>query len=92
MGQSAADRVSAAARKVYEIASSYAEPRGILVADTKMEFGVALNGDLREAALVLGDEVLQHGAFRSCCLQGHHAAAWRRGVLSVAAARISCRC
>ena len=58
VGQSAADRVSAAARKVYEIASSYAEPRGILVADTKMEFGVALNGDLREAALVLGDEVL----------------------------------
>ncbi len=43
----------AASLALYRFASAYAEERGILVADTKFEFGVAPDG-----AVVLGDEVL----------------------------------
>jgi phosphoribosylaminoimidazole-succinocarboxamide synthase len=42
-----------AALSVYRTAAAHAEARGIVVADTKLEFGVDADG-----ALVLGDEVL----------------------------------
>jgi len=41
---------------VYNFAAKFALERGILVADTKMEFGTLPGSDA--AALVLGDEVL----------------------------------
>ena len=43
----------AGALELYRFGSEHAEPRGILVADTKFEFGVAPDG-----AVVLGDEAM----------------------------------
>ena len=40
VGESRAQQVSLYARRVYTLAAAHAEPRGVLVADTKMEFGV----------------------------------------------------
>ena len=48
-----AERVRDASIAVYERASEHARERGIIVADTKFEFGLAPDG-----TLVLGDEVL----------------------------------
>ncbi|GAA5143093.1 phosphoribosylaminoimidazolesuccinocarboxamide synthase [Nocardioides marinquilinus] len=43
---------------VYARAEQLARERGILLADTKLEFGVRPGGDVDRSALVLGDEVL----------------------------------
>jgi phosphoribosylaminoimidazole-succinocarboxamide synthase len=48
-----AERVRAASIDVYRTAAEHARKRGIILADTKFEFGVAADG-----TLVLGDEVL----------------------------------
>jgi len=45
VGKELAERVRAISLEIYRRASTYAEPRGILLADTKFEFGV-LNNDL----------------------------------------------
>ncbi len=45
VGKELAERVRAISLEIYGRASAYAEPRGILLADTKFEFGV-LNNDL----------------------------------------------
>jgi phosphoribosylaminoimidazole-succinocarboxamide synthase len=52
LGVELADRLQDLTLRIYERASNYAEERGILLADTKLEFGF-VNGDL-----ILGDEVL----------------------------------
>jgi phosphoribosylaminoimidazole-succinocarboxamide synthase len=52
VGQENAERVRAASLKLYNFARSYARQRGIIIADTKFEFGL-FNGDL-----ILIDEVL----------------------------------
>jgi len=59
MGDAKAAKVANHAKQVYTLAAEHAEARGVLVADTKMEFGVALSaGEGDDVALVLGDEVL----------------------------------
>ena len=45
LGNDLADRVRSVTLEIYRRAAAYAEPRGILLADTKFEFGV-LNGEL----------------------------------------------
>lgn len=45
LGQGIAERVRAVTLTIYRRAAAYAEPRGILLADTKFEFG-QLDGDL----------------------------------------------
>jgi phosphoribosylaminoimidazole-succinocarboxamide synthase len=45
IGKDLADRVRSITLEIYRSAAAYAEPRGILVADTKFEFGL-LNGEL----------------------------------------------
>ena len=45
IGKDLADRVRSITLEIYRRAAAYAEPRGILVADTKFEFGL-LNGEL----------------------------------------------
>jgi len=45
IGKDLADRVRSITLEIYLRAAAYAEPRGILVADTKFEFGL-LNGEL----------------------------------------------
>src|SRR5712692_1490289 len=45
IGKELAERVRAVSMELYRCAAAYAEPRGIIVADTKFEFGL-LNGEL----------------------------------------------
>jgi phosphoribosylaminoimidazole-succinocarboxamide synthase len=45
IGNALAERVRAVSLEIYNRAAAYAEPRGIIVADTKFEFGL-LNNDL----------------------------------------------
>jgi len=52
VGQDIADRARAASMKIYNFARDYARQRGIIIADTKFEFGL-LDGNL-----ILIDEVL----------------------------------
>jgi phosphoribosylaminoimidazole-succinocarboxamide synthase len=52
-GQDVYDRAKRASLALYRYASSHAEARGIIVADTKFELGLAPDGEL-----VLGDEAL----------------------------------
>ncbi|MFI3220294.1 MAG: phosphoribosylaminoimidazolesuccinocarboxamide synthase, partial [Methylococcales bacterium] len=53
MGQDLAEQVRTASLKLYKEAASYAKERGIIIADTKFEFGVD-----RAGVLYLIDEVL----------------------------------
>lgn len=52
VGKDLAQRLRAASIKVYQKARDFAEQRGILIADTKMEFGI------RDGKLILIDELL----------------------------------
>ena len=53
-GESLAEEMRSASLKIYQRASAFAESRGILIADTKFEFGL----DPRSQQLMLIDEVL----------------------------------
>jgi phosphoribosylaminoimidazole-succinocarboxamide synthase len=53
VGESLAQQVKAVSLKIYAQARDYAKARGIIIADTKFEFGVDEHG-----ALILMDEVL----------------------------------
>ena len=53
VGETRFDEVEATALALYSFASAYARDRGIILADTKLEFGVDQDG-----RLVLGDEAL----------------------------------
>jgi len=52
VGKAAADKLEALSLAIYGRAASYAAERGVILADTKFEFGVTGNG------IVLADEVL----------------------------------
>ncbi|KAK3656373.1 Bifunctional purine biosynthetic protein ade1 [Elasticomyces elasticus] len=54
LGEEVAKRVERVSLRLYELTSDYAEKRGILIADTKFEFGL----DAATNELVLVDEVL----------------------------------
>ncbi|KAK1060421.1 Bifunctional purine biosynthetic protein ade1 [Friedmanniomyces endolithicus] len=54
LGEEVAGRVEGMSLRLYEMARDYAEKRGILIADTKFEFGL----DAQTNELVLVDEVL----------------------------------
>ena len=57
IGQDLYDKISSAALKLYEEAANYAQTRGVILADTKFEFGlVVVNGSEKE--LILIDELL----------------------------------
>ena len=53
IGQDLYDQISAVAVKLYKTAAEYAHSRGLILADTKFEFGLDADG-----GLVLADEVL----------------------------------
>ncbi len=46
LGQAMAERLKRASLTLYEAGRSYAAPQGIIIADTKFEFGTALGGEL----------------------------------------------
>ncbi len=52
VGHSVAERLRAATLEIYRTAAAYAETKGIIIADTKFEFGII------DGQLVLADEVL----------------------------------
>jgi len=56
IGQDLYDKVSSAALKLYQEAADYAQARGVILADTKFEFGLVSNGSEQE--LILIDELL----------------------------------
>ena len=53
IGRDLAEKVKAKTIEIYKKCSEYAKTKGIIIADTKFEFGVDENGEL-----VLADEVL----------------------------------
>lgn len=59
LGKCQSESITRASLALYEQASSYALERGIIIADTKFEFGVDSNGVLH-----LADEVLTPGKKR----------------------------
>jgi phosphoribosylaminoimidazole-succinocarboxamide synthase len=61
-----AERVRDASIAVYECAAAHARDRGIILADTKFEFGLAPDG-----TLVLGDEVLTPDSSRFWPVDGY---------------------
>jgi phosphoribosylaminoimidazole-succinocarboxamide synthase len=64
------DEVEAAALMLYRFAAAHAEARGILVADTKFEFGLGADG-----TLVLADEALTPDSSRFWPAEGYAAGA-----------------
>jgi len=66
IGEDDASRVRAATLKVYVRAAEHAESRGLILADTKFEFGVDAAGEL-----VLADEVLTPDSSRYWPLEGY---------------------
>ena len=56
VGQAYADQIEQLSLELYEKANAYAAERGIIIADTKFEFGV--DDSTTPAAVVLIDEVL----------------------------------
>ncbi len=61
IGKELADRVRAVSIEIYRRAAAYAEPRGILVADTKFEFGLlgsVSGGGVATGELIWIDEAL----------------------------------
>src|SRR4051794_17411001 len=66
VGEDRFDEVEQAALRLYSFVSAYARARGIIVADTKLEFGV--DGDGR---LVLGDEAFTPDSSRFWSVDGY---------------------
>ena len=66
IGEQDASRVRAATLRVYVRAAEHAESRGLILADTKFEFGVDAAGEL-----VLADEVLTPDSSRFWPLEGY---------------------
>ena len=56
VGQAYADQIERLSLELYDQANNYAAERGIIIADTKFEFG--LDESTTPAAVVLIDEVL----------------------------------
>ena len=58
IGQDLYDKISSAALKLYEEAADYAQTRGLILVDTKFEFGLVSNSSGKEQQLILIDELL----------------------------------
>ncbi len=65
VGKSAADKLETLSLAIYERAAHYAAGRGVILADTKFEFGVTGNG------IVLADEVLTPDSSRYWPAEGY---------------------
>ncbi|KAF8799259.1 phosphoribosylaminoimidazole-succinocarboxamide synthase [Phlegmacium glaucopus] len=69
IGQELYDKISSTALKLYEEAADYAQTRGVILADTKFEFGLVPNGPKKE--LILIDELLTPDSSRYWPLEGY---------------------
>jgi phosphoribosylaminoimidazole-succinocarboxamide synthase len=70
VGEERFDEVEAVALALYSFVSDYARDRGIILADTKLEFGIDEQGDL-----VLGDEAFTPDSSRFWPADGYRAGA-----------------
>lgn len=71
-GQAVMERLRAASLAIYDAGTKYALDRGILLADTKFEFGYALDGAGRPTdELILIDEILTPDSSRYWPADGH---------------------
>jgi phosphoribosylaminoimidazole-succinocarboxamide synthase len=68
IGSDWAGKVRALSLSIYTQAAAWAEPRGILIADTKMEFGL----DLETGQLLLIDELLTPDSSRFWPMESYH--------------------
>ncbi|ESK87760.1 phosphoribosylaminoimidazole-succinocarboxamide synthase [Moniliophthora roreri MCA 2997] len=72
LGQNLYDQVSQASLKLYSEAASYAHSRGLILADTKFEFGlIPSTSKPGEEELILVDEVLTPDSSRYWPLEGY---------------------
>ena len=70
IGLHVAEQIRSVSLKIYQSAAAYAEPRGLLIADTKFEFGLDDDG-----SLTLMDEILTPDSSRFW-----ESSTWRRGI------------
>ena len=68
LGEADAAALRDAALKVYQTAADYAAERGIIIADTKFEFGLDEEGNI-----LIGDEMLTPDSSRFWPLEGYEA-------------------
>ncbi len=68
VGEDIATQIRDLSLKIYKAAAEYAATRGIIIADTKFEFGLDENGNV-----VLGDEMLTPDSSRFWPLEGYEA-------------------
>jgi phosphoribosylaminoimidazole-succinocarboxamide synthase len=66
IGKDLAIEMEAMAIKIYTLARDFAETKGVIIADTKFEFGVDENGKL-----ILADEVLTPDSSRFWPLESY---------------------
>jgi phosphoribosylaminoimidazole-succinocarboxamide synthase len=71
IGQELYDRISRIAIELYNTAASYAYARGLILADTKFEFGLISHATTPEPELILIDEVLTPDSSRYWPLDGY---------------------
>ena len=69
VGADLAAKIKSTSIALYQAASAFAASKGIIIADTKFEFGLDANGEL-----VLMDEVLTPDSSRFCPVEGYAAA------------------
>lgn len=67
-GEELAKKIAELTLKVYKKCAAYAKTKGIIIADTKLEFGVDETGEV-----ILGDEVLTPDSSRFWPLEGYKA-------------------
>ncbi|TFK51974.1 phosphoribosylaminoimidazole-succinocarboxamide synthase [Heliocybe sulcata] len=70
VGQELYDKISSVAVQLYKKAAEYAESRGLILADTKFEFGLVSSSESPET-LILVDEVLTPDSSRYWPLEGY---------------------
>jgi phosphoribosylaminoimidazole-succinocarboxamide synthase len=71
IGQELYNRISRVAIELYNKAASYAHTRGLILADTKFEFGLIPHAATSEPELILIDEVLTPDSSRYWPLDGY---------------------
>jgi len=69
IGQELYDKISSTSLRLYEEAADYAKTRGVILADTKFEFGLVPNGLKKD--LILIDELLTPDSSRYWPLEGY---------------------
>ena len=71
IGQDLYDQISTVAVKLYKTAAEYAHSRGLILADTKFEFGLIPSQDGGKDQLILVDEALTPDSSRYWPLDGY---------------------